>query len=72
MEGGLKLYDEIIKIGEITSEVNGIKSILPRLIESNKDKPVEFLVNRSNESLSLQVTPHKFSGKGLLGYIRLC
>ncbi|KAJ3294168.1 26S proteasome non-ATPase regulatory subunit 9 [Borealophlyctis nickersoniae] len=64
-EAGIKRGDFIMRFGPVdaTKQLKDIADV----VNANENKPVRVLVKREEQIMTLIVTPHRWSGRGLLG-----
>ncbi|KNC98458.1 uncharacterized protein SPPG_06158 [Spizellomyces punctatus DAOM BR117] len=66
-EAGMKRNDLILRFGTVdATHREGLKR-LSDLVAGSENKPIDILVRRDGTVTALTVTPHKWSGRGLLG-----
>lgn len=66
-EAGLKAGDAIMRFGTATSDNSvGLEAIVP-LVSNSIGRPINVVVRRGDAILPLVLTPHSWSGGGVLG-----
>lgn len=67
---GLQLGDEIVKFGSVEAG-DRLQGRLVSEALSNEDSQVSLVIIRQGSPMNLTVTPRKWHGRGLLGYVLL-
>jgi 26S proteasome regulatory subunit N4 len=67
---GLQLGDEIVKFGNVEAG-DRLQERLMSEVLSSEDSQVSLVVIRQGSVMNLTVTPRKWPGRGLLGYVLL-
>eukprot|EP01060_Flectonema_neradi_P017036 TRINITY_DN2369_c0_g1_i1.p1 TRINITY_DN2369_c0_g1~~TRINITY_DN2369_c0_g1_i1.p1 ORF type:complete len:232 (+),score=40.97 TRINITY_DN2369_c0_g1_i1:95-697(+) len=68
-ESSLLPEDEILSWGGITKEDGEIMKKIAALTKDHEDKTIDVIILRRHEPHHLYLTPHKWSGAGLLGCV---
>ena len=64
---GLKLGDVLLKFGSITKKNFTGLNVIGEVVKHSVGKPVNILVKRDEQQVSLVLTPQEWGGRGLLG-----
>jgi 26S proteasome regulatory subunit N4 len=65
---GLQLGDEIVKFGNVEAGDRLQERLMSEAI-SNEDSQVSLVIIRQGSVMNLAITPRKWNGRGLLGYV---
>lgn len=66
-DAGLQLGDKIILCGHVTGQTPNCIQAMGNLVSQSENKPLNVVVYRNNEQLTLELCPKKWAGRGLLG-----
>ncbi|KAI9017475.1 26S proteasome non-ATPase regulatory subunit 9-like protein [Gaertneriomyces semiglobifer] len=66
-EADFRRNDLVLRFGDIDAQRINSLTALPALVAANENRPLRVLVRREERLVRLTVTPHKWSGQGLLG-----
>lgn len=64
---GLLDGDELIKFGSVDGKMFNPLSYLPNIVTTNVNHPINLIIRRNGIEIPLTLTPHTWSGRGLLG-----
>ena len=67
---GLQLGDEIVKFGNVEAGDRLQERLMSEAI-SNEDSQVSLAIVRQGSAMNLTITPRRWHGRGLLGYVFL-
>ncbi|KAL2917351.1 putative 26S proteasome regulatory subunit [Polyrhizophydium stewartii] len=66
-EAGLQRGDMVLRFGSVSAKTDKPLTALVDLVQGSENKPLRLAVVRDGQRVELTVTPHKWSGRGLLG-----
>jgi 26S proteasome regulatory subunit N4 len=66
-EAGLVDGDMLLSMGNIDYKVSNPMSAIPKLVFDNANSAIPLVIRRGEEVIELSLTPHQWSGRGLLG-----
>jgi 26S proteasome non-ATPase regulatory subunit 9 len=67
---GLQLGDEIVKFGNVEAGDRLQERLMSEAV-SNVDRQVSLAIIRQGSAMNLTITPRRWHGRGLLGYVLL-
>lgn len=66
-EAGLVDGDLLLSIGNIDYRVSDPLSMIPKIVHDNANSAIPLVVRRGEDIIEVTLTPHQWSGRGLLG-----
>lgn len=67
MAAGLQEGDEVVRCAHITSQTPNNLETMGKLVSDSENRELNIDIRRGEDTISLKLTPMKWSGRGLLG-----